>query len=85
MSERTSLPACAKNHPNIPSDIKVTVCTRVDGTTFERPYCTLCTEITSQAQAAERRGRGRGADSPVKGYGVLRLGWAAPEMLLQQE
>jgi hypothetical protein len=75
---RTSLPACQRNHPGVESVILVTVCRRVDGTTFDRPHCTVC------AQVNQPKGRPLRSRSVPEFYGVQRLGWTPPEMLTEE-
>jgi hypothetical protein len=69
-----SLPACAKNHPGVESVIEVRICTRIGAAPYKRARCTVCAEIAAK--------RGQQASSAVEGYGVVRLDWVPPEMVL---
>jgi hypothetical protein len=73
---RTSLPACAKNHPGVESVIKVTLCQPVGAPAFERPYCIICAQIN------QPKGRALRNRSVPEFYGVQRLSWTPPERLL---
>ena len=86
MTERTSLPACAKNHPGTPSVIKVTIVTFANGTTFERAHCTVCGQINARTVAHKlEAGAVRRSSSNLECYGVVRLNWTPPEMLRTDE
>jgi hypothetical protein len=76
---RASLPACAKNHPGVDSNIRVKHCAPVSGPAYDRPYCTVCAQI-NQPKGRPLRNR-----SVPEVYGVQRLGWTPPEVMLAAE
>lgn len=81
--ETTSLPSCERNHPGVASDIKLVLCTNDAGTTFPRRTCTVCKMTIARArrekEAAERCAA---VPHPLVPYGVVRLSWTPPEVLL---
>lgn len=82
---RTSLPACAKRHPDVPSVITTKMCSRKGGASFERSYCSVCKAAIAKAQERDRKAlsqQGIDAPSALEPYGVHRFDWLPPERLL---
>jgi hypothetical protein len=75
VSELTALPACQRNHPDIPSSIEVRLCTRIGAAPYPRARCTVCAEIAAK--------RGQRASSAGQAYGVIPLSWIPPELMLE--
>lgn len=71
------LDACALWHPGIPSAIHLTHAVGKRGKRFLRRHCTVC-----RAMYAKKRVQTDTRPVAVQPYGVVRLCWDAPEMVL---
>lgn len=84
----TSLPNCARRHPDEPSDIGVEN-GRYGGKPFTRLYCRVCKSVASKrlhselrAQAAQAGYRSSIARQPYGALILPALCWTPPERLL---
>lgn len=76
---RTSMPACATNHPTEPSVLRLHYVKSAKGLIFPRYVCCTCRSVKALAQP--RAGHSFGEKREAV-YGVFRLSWTPPEMLM---
>jgi hypothetical protein len=77
------LPACARTHPDQPSQIKVTFARSRSGNLFQRCVCTTCLSARALAQSRNGNTFVVGERPRLEAYGVIKLNWTPPERLLE--
>lgn len=79
-----SLPACARLHPGVVSEVSDSERYR-NGAPFRSRHCRVCRSLMAQMQTLKRQrepGGGKFVPARMLPYGVIALSWTPPERML---